>query len=363
MTMKRFHGSYAADDVTFLLKPIPATPSNLQQLTASVSAIDYAGLIASETPPGREYITMFKDALALTKVRLARHVARVAYQIAREKQGEIVVTSLVRAGTPIGVLLHRALLALGRKSVHYSISATRKRGSDPSSLDYIIAHHNPEGIVFVDGWTGKGYIAAELAHAVSDYNRTRGVNIDARLAVLADLAGVAGFAASAEDFLVPAAMLRSIVCGLISASMVDPEGAGENTPDCCLYYAHLLEHDMSRYFVDYVWTEVSRQLSDLSNRHTDWSDAARRETKRVSDEFVDEMMRRHGIIERNHVKPGICEANRALLTRNNSMMLILRGDSDNASQLTNLVYLAQQKEVEIDVDPLMPYSAAVLLKS
>lgn len=363
MTMKRFHGSYAADDVTFLLKPIAVTPGNLHQLAASVSSIDYAGLIASETPPGSDYISMFKDALALAKVRLAEHVARVAYQIAREKQGEIVVTSLVRAGTPIGVLIHRALLALGRTSFHYAISATRKRGSDPSSLDYIISHHKPESIVFVDGWTGKGYIAAELAHAIGDYNRTRGVNIDARLAVLADLAGVAGFAASADDFLVPAAMLRSIVCGLISASMIDPDGAGENTPDCCLYYAHLIEHDMSRYFVESVWTEVLRQLSDQSSRHTSWSDDARQQAKRVSDQFVEEMMGRHGIAERNHVKPGICEANRALLTRSNSMMLILRGDRENASQLTNLVYLAHQKQVEIDVDPLMPYSAAVLLKS
>ncbi len=225
MTMKRFHGSYAEDDVTFLLKPIPVTPVNLKQLSASGSAIDYAGLLASETPPGDEYITMFKNARPeQDSSALARRPGCLSNR-ARKARRDCGHQPGSRRYPDWCSHPSRALQAMGRSSVHYSISATRKRGSDPSSLDYITSRHNSEGIVFADGWTGKGYIAAELAHAVSDYNRTRGVNIDARLAVLARPGRRAGFAASSDDFLVPAAMLRSIVCGLISASMIDPQAS------------------------------------------------------------------------------------------------------------------------------------------
>ena len=49
---------------------------------------------------------------------------------------------------------------------HYAVSIVRGRGIDPVALRYLAAHHDPASVMFVDGWTGKGAIARELAAAL-----------------------------------------------------------------------------------------------------------------------------------------------------------------------------------------------------
>ena len=360
-----FHGSYLPGDVTFLLDPIPVTGANVADLSlVSGGPIDYKTQITSESPFPPEYIDLFHGAVERNKLRLGVDVAQVALTLARRrKTEEIVIASLVRAGTPIGVLLHRALRELGVKNVHYSISATRKRGSDPSAIDHIVKHHDPASIVFVDGWTGKGYIAHELQAAITDYNATRGTNINSELVVLADLAGVSAVASSAEDYLIPAAMLRSTVCGLISASMLNPAGNGVR-PDACLSYEFLAEHDLSRYFVASVMPSVSNALLQLRDQILPvWGDGERARVRAVSDRFVEDAMRAYGLTDRNKVKPGICEANRALLTRAVNMTLLVRDPEHDAADLANLFYLAGRKACPVVTVKDMPYRAAVILNS
>jgi hypothetical protein len=360
--MKTFHGSYDQRDVTLLLEPIRVTADGVEPgAIQPAGATDFATQIASEEPMGQQYMDFFFSAVERTKARLAHDVAQVARALAARPGEEVVLVSLVRAGTPVGVLLQRALFMLGRNSKHYSISCTRKRGSDPNAMDTILQHHKQENLVFIDGWTGKGYIATELAEAMHSYNHTRGTSIDPTLVVLADLAGVSGIAASADDYLIPAAMLRSTVCGLISASMLNPK---EGLADTVLFYEHLRAHDCSRYFVDVIADETSRALVALAGTPiVDWNDAQRREAKLVSDAFVDEVMAQYDITDRNKVKPGICEANRALLTRPNEMQLILRDPEADAEDVANLLYLAQRKGIKVSRNATLPYRAAVLLKA
>ncbi|MGE9528138.1 cysteine protease StiP domain-containing protein, partial [Escherichia coli] len=75
---------------------------------------------------------------------------------------------LVRAGVPLGVMLHQALRDMGKTSWHYGISIIRDRGIDGAALDVIEERHGTSGIVFVDGWTGKGAITGELVRALKD---------------------------------------------------------------------------------------------------------------------------------------------------------------------------------------------------
>lgn len=75
------------------------------------------------------------------------------------------------------------------------------------------------------------------------------------------------------------------------------------------------------------------------------------------------MMRDYGITEVNHIKPGICEANRALLTRNAAMTLLVRNPIEDCDDLANLHFLAERKGVKVLFRPDMPYRAAVLLKA
>ena len=57
---------------------------------------------------------------------------------------------------------------------HYAVSIVRGRGIDPLALRYLAAHHDPARVVFVDGWTGKGAIARELAAALAAHETGSG---------------------------------------------------------------------------------------------------------------------------------------------------------------------------------------------
>ena len=71
---------------------------------------------------------------------------------------------------------------------HYAVSIVRGRGIDPLALRHLAELHDPARVVFVDGWTGKGAIARELAEAVRAYE-----GLDPRLAgVLAYLFWIIG---------------------------------------------------------------------------------------------------------------------------------------------------------------------------
>ena len=368
-----FHGSYNADDVTFLLNAIRVTKE---------LHFGYPSISNQEVPPevwysefamSSFYMFMVRDAISRNAERVAMDVLRLAAGIHNKISGEIVVVSLVRAGTPIGVLVHRALKMMGRESHHYSISATRKRGSDPSALDFILTRHKAESIVFIDGWTGKGYIAGELKESVTEYNRTRGVNIDPALHVLADLAGAAGMASTSDDYLIPSAMLRATICGLISASMVDPNAATDSSPDCCYYFESLEEHDMSQFYVDAIFAQMKAKAAfihllthpgpatvSFEAKLTSFNPLA----KRISDSFVDRRVAQYSLSSRNQVKPGICEANRALLTRSADRMMLLLGEVENGHghDVGNLHYLASWKSIPIQEDVKMPYRAAVIVR-
>lgn len=362
--MKAFHGSYAAADVTLLLDPIVVDAfGKAPDVPPSPDAPPYSVQIASEQHLGNEYMGYFFSALERHKSRLAKDVLQVARSLAATNRDELVLASLVRGGTPIGVLIHRALKLLGRASIHYSISATRKRGSDPCALDRILQKHSAENILFVDGWTGKGYIASELHEAIASFNASRSTNLNPNLVVLADLAGVSSLAASADDYLIPSAMLRSIVCGLISPSMLNPFPASD-LPDACLYYEHLLRYDCSVTFVDVITEEMRRLMPDvLATSIHQWGAGEREEAQCLSESFVANVMKTYGISDRKKVKPGLCEANRALLTRTTQLRLLVRDFEADQYDLANLLFLAKAKNVEVTQDSSLAYKAVVLLLS
>jgi hypothetical protein len=95
--------------------------------------------------------------------RTALDVQSLAFALNEECNGpSIALVSFVRAGLPLGVLLRRALVGMGRDAHHYGISIIRDRGIDMVALETIIQVHGAGNIVFVDGWTGKGAISDEV---------------------------------------------------------------------------------------------------------------------------------------------------------------------------------------------------------
>jgi hypothetical protein len=200
-------GSYHVDDIQFLLRPLNISPTDVAQKERLIQSGQkhYSEMISTEHAPSANHQAIFEQALAQGGARMAQAVQSLAlallpYQV----NGQLTLLSLVRAGVPLGVLLTRALRDMGVTVAHYGISIIRDRGIDVQAINDICQVHAPQSLIFVDGWTGKGAIAKELAHTL-----TTQINypIEPRLVTLTDPCGVAWLAAAHDDWLIPSGIL------------------------------------------------------------------------------------------------------------------------------------------------------------
>lgn len=347
-----FSGSYAPDDVTFLLKPVAlrATEVSAKERLIQSGQRHYSEMIAPEIPPGPAYMQLYEQALERNGRRLASDIGALARALAERAAGrpEVVLVSLARAGTPIGVLLRRALERLGVAAPHYSISIIRDRGIDRQALAHIAERHDPADAVFIDGWTGKGAIAAELRRSLA------GAPFGFRpfLAVVADPAGRADLAATDEDYLVPSGLLNGIVSGLVSRSILNSELVGAGDFHACVHYPELAPRDVTRAFVDFVDALAAAPAPPR---------AARPGAAERCDRAVAGLMDRFGVTDRNRIKPGIAEATRAVLRRVPERLLLR--DPDDAD-VRHLLHLAGERGVEVDrLPPDFPFRAVSLIRN
>ena len=164
-----FSGSYAPGDVNFLLRRLALTPTALGERERFIQSGQrhYRELIGPEDAPTRERVRLFRECLAVNGPRHAADLVALSDALsASSPQRQLVIVSIARAGTPVGVVLRRLLLSRHRwpddAVRHYSISVIRDRGADLHAVRLIAARYGAENIRFVDGWTGKGTIATEL---------------------------------------------------------------------------------------------------------------------------------------------------------------------------------------------------------
>ncbi len=338
-----FHGSYDPDDVTFLLKPVALAPTPIAEREALIQSgrAHYSETLAPESIPDAEYLALFDAALERNRRRMALDVVRVARAI-RASFARPVLCSLARAGTPIGVLLRRALLRLGCDAPHYSVSIIRDRGLDENAMRHVATAHPRRTVVFVDGWTGKGAIATELRR-----------HTDAPLAVLADPAGVADIAATGTDYLIPSGILNAIVSGLVSRTILSEALVGEDDFHACVYYADFEPADRSRAFVDAIEQDVVAVLADSRGDHTETGSRA------DTAAFVRGLMARCETTDWHRIKPGIAEATRSLLRRVPER-LFLRDASE--PDVAHLVHLAKKRGVSIEPLNDARYGAVALIR-
>ena len=355
----RFSGSYEPSDVIFLLKPVELSPTPVEEKERLIQSGQrhYSEVLAPERPPDASYLELFDDAFVKNGRRLAQDLAGVVKALAERAQRGLVLISFARAGTPVGVLMRRGLGMLGIEVPHYSISIVRDRGLDARALDTIRSVHPGVSWCFVDGWTGKGAIRRELDRAFDAYARDRGIVERPFLAVLADLAGVADLAAHGDDYLIPSAILNAVVSGLISRTVLNPSVVGPGDYHACVYYAHLHGHDRSRWFVDAVASLLRAELP--SAKACVWSDQHRAERRQTSQSFMTWALEDLAVDDRNRLKPGIGEATRALLRRVPERVMLREPEG---ADVVHILHLAQEKNVPVEVWPLMPYRAATLIR-
>lgn len=366
--MKLFSGSYLNDDVHFLLKPIEIenTPIKEKELLIQTGKRHYSEMITKESLPSERYTLLFDQVFAQNKQRMAVDLFRLAAKINQQKKAEIVLCSLARAGTPVGVLLKRILKQhFQRDCVHYSISIIRDRGIDANALRYILAKHSdPDSVTFVDGWTGKGVITQELHKSIGEFNQQHQTKINSDLYVLNDIAGVAAVTVSYEDYLIPSSLLNATISGLISRSILNSDYIGKDDFHGCLYYAEFKDQDLSQWFVDEMMKTLATKVADLTDfKNLSGFNAGdegmnREKIRQQSADFIQQLKQAYQINNVNLIKPGIGEATRVLLRRLPDLLML---KNRYAEQTRHLAMLALEKQVPIIENPAMPYQAAAII--
>jgi hypothetical protein len=347
-----FSGSYRPDDVTLLLQTIDMDPTPVAEKEHLIQSgtRHYSELLAPEAPPTAQYIDIYHTALAQNGPLMAHSVVALAKGLAAEIKGDITLVSLARAGLPVGVLLKRALSQMGRTSHHYGISIIRDRGLDPVAMAHILKQHAPASIVFIDGWTGKGAIAGELAKAAP----TCGIN-QPRLATLGDIGGFAWMAPTDSDWLIPSGILGGVISGLVSRTVLNDEIHASGGFHGCTTLPHLAGHDVSQRFVDAItdqfdWTTPGCMPLDHVTRQA-------RQAK--VGQTIKTLHQRHNITNLNRIKPSLAEATRAVLRRRPHMVYVA---SDSAPDTAPLMHLIHAGDIPYTVAPdLIPGYRAVTI--
>ncbi|MCU1665827.1 MAG: hypothetical protein QOI36_291 [Pseudonocardiales bacterium] len=349
-------GSYAPEDVGWLLTDLSdvalEAPTEEREEAIQSGGAHYAESLPHEYQPDAAYLELYRSALAATAPRLARAVGTVTEMVLRERGADVVLVSLARAGTPVGVLLRRwAAWAHGLDLPHYALSIVRGRGIDQLALRHLAEHHDPARVVFVDGWTGKGAIAAELAAAVAEHERDTGVRFDPDLAVLADPGRCVTTFGTRDDWLIASACLNSTVSGLVSRTVLNPRLLGPGQYHGAKFYAHLAESDVSNDFLDVVTAEFPR-VSDTTA-------PPERAADHAGQAAIERIVEAYGIGDANLVKPGVGETTRVLLRRVPWRVLVRSGAP--TADLAHVLLLAQRRGVPVEEVVGLPYTCVGLI--
>lgn len=343
--------TYNPDDVTILLKDISGLvkPQSTQERERLIQAgRHYSEMLPIEYEPSAAYMRTYHSALERYSTITAEAVGSVAEWIYSDKGKDVVLVSLARAGTSIGILIkHYIERKYQCKIRHYTVSIIRGVGIDNNAMDYILKRHNPQSVQFVDGWTGKGAIKNQLNEAVKDYP-----DVDFGLAVLSDPAHIADKYGTHEDFLIACSCLNSTVSGLLSRTFLRSDIIGQGDFHGAAFYSNLKDKDLTYQFINSIESRFN-----FSKEHTDKNDvkdsSGLEEVHKIAAEF--------SINDLNLVKPSIGEATRVLLRRVPWKILVHSLNDDE--HLGHLYQLAKEKKVELIEYPLQNYKACGLIRS
>lgn len=344
-------GTYRPEDVTVLLKDITGLvePMGTKEREARIQqGVHYSEMLPLEYEPSEAYLRAYHDALDRYAGLTAQAAASAARRIWEVKGPGVVLVSLARAGTSIGVLLKRCIRRyFGADVPHYTISIIRGRGIDRTAMDFILSRHPAEAVQFVDGWTGKGAIQRELDKAMKDYPA-----MDPGLAVLSDPAHTAPVSGTREDFLIASSCLNSTVSGLLSRTFYRPDIIRPGEFHGAAFYSGLLDRDLTYGFIGAVEAQFPAEPAPPP---------ALPAGGRGGLEEVQEICERFGIRDVNLVKPSIGEATRVLLRRVPWKVLV--HSLDDEEHLGHLYQLAREKGVEVVPYPLKNYRACGLIRN
>lgn len=342
--------SYNEDDVVILLKDITGmidAKSTKERESLIQKGKHYSEMLPIEYSPSAKYMEAYKEALKINSDITAKSIGVLSDKIIDKKGSDVVLVSLARAGSPVGILIKRYIKWKYDINVtHYSISIIRDRGIDENALKYILDRHDAKDILFVDGWIGKGAILRELKKNLEKYP-----DISTELAVVADPANISELCGTHEDILIPSSCLNSTVSGLISRTVLRNDIIGSQDFHGAVYYEELEEFDLTYEFINSIQSKF-----ELNNSNDNYI------LERVGLDEVNEIADRFNIKDVNLIKPGIGETTRVLLRRVPWKILISE-KYKNHNTLDHIKKLAEEKNVPVEFYPLVNYKACGIIKN
>ena len=349
-----FSGSYLKTDVEFLLKKIDIDFMSIAKKDELIRSnfIHYSEVLSPEYIPSKEYLDIFYSSFDLNKLKFAKDILTLSSNLANKN---FVLVSLVRAGTPIGVLVKRTLSQRFNIDIpHYSISIIRDRGIDFNALLFIINNHPNKELIFLDGWVGKGVITKELKKYIKIFNNKYKKEISNLLYVVSDIAGLADYCVNNDDYLIPSSALNSTISGLVSRSVLNYKYMSKDDFHSCKYYSQYKDNDLSLWFVDEIMKIIL--VLDLKVK------SLLRENKILfnkTQSFIEKLKKIYNIKDINYIKPGVGETTRVLLRR--EPFLILVKDLSDIN-LRHILLLAKEKFVKVEELPDLPYKALGIIR-
>jgi hypothetical protein len=356
--------SYPPEEVTFLVK-------DLSGVLVEVSRTEYEDEISQgrhyaemlpeeEFRPTAEALNLFEQALNRSARRLALAVGITTEKVLSRRGSDPILVSLCQTGTPIGVLLRRwAAWRHGAALQHYTISVVRGHGVDDNALSYILDRHDVAGIQFIDGWTGKGSVARELAATLHKRDRCHAPAPSESLAVLVDPGDCAAISGTAEDFLVPNACLNATVSGLVSRTVVTPDLVGPDDFHGAKYYPDLGDRDLSLRFLDTVSREFPAVRDQVEAHSLEWPECGRTPSF-VGERHARSLAAEYGLNDINLVKAGVSETVRMLLHRI-AQRVIIRPDA--GCDVEDVRRLAGRRSVPVEERCDLHYACVGLMQA
>lgn len=358
--MNLVKSSYNKNDVLFLLQDVKGKVPELnteEREKLNQSGVHYSEMLPIEYVPTNDYMKIYQESLNNLSFETANSVGILSEKILKNKGKNVVLVSLARAGTPVGILIKRYLEYKYNINVpHYSISIIRGKGIDIKAMEYIANKHNIEDIQFIDGWVGKGAINNVLVEAKKDLEK-RNINfkkLDVSLGVLNDPASVTKLYGTRQDFLIPSTCLNSTVSGLVSRT-VKTKDMTDNEFHGAIYYEENKDNDESYNFIDKVvqyFPKINLEYFNPSKEELD-------ENFKGIDE-VKEIALKYNIEDINKIKPGVGETTRVLLRRVPYKILI----NKNAPKkyMKHILQLAKEKNIPVEEYPFRKYNVVGIIK-
>lgn len=343
--------SYLKEDVIILLKDLSGLiePLGTKEREKKIqSGSHYSEMLPKEYKPSKEYMETYEEALSLHSKDVADSVARLSERIIYKKGYDVVLISLARAGTSIGILVKRYLKYKCNIDVfHYTISIIRGKGIDHNAMNYILERHSEESLQFIDGWTGKGAINKELQKELELYPK-----VTTDLGVVADPAYITELCGTHEDFLIPSSCLNSTVSGLLSRTFHSDSIILKGDFHGAVYYEDLIHEDLTYDFINKVEGFMRDDIKYSQDNIDEKYGLGIKEVEKIKEEFM--------IKDINFIKPGIGETTRVLLRRVPWKILVNSLDDDE--NLGHIYRLSKEKNIEIIEYPLISYRACGIIK-